>query len=99
MERENMIVLDEFCASHEVQISFIETLEEHGLIQTVIVDQSRCVQAEELSKLEQILRLHQQLSINPEGIDAIINLLQRIDSMQNEITALKNRLNFYQANQ
>jgi|SRR5437588_7360746 len=99
MEPEDMIVLDEFCASHEVQISFIQTLEEHGLIQTVIVNQTRCVHAEELSKLEQILRLHQQLNINPEGIDAIINLLQRIASMQNEITVLKNRLSFYQANQ
>ena len=25
----------------------------------------------ELSKLEQIVRLHQELNINPEGIDAI----------------------------
>jgi len=79
-----------------VQISFIQTLEEHGLIQTTIVNQTRCVHTDELSRLEKILRLNQELNINPEGIDAIIHLLQRIDSMQNEVTALKNRLNFYE---
>jgi chaperone modulatory protein CbpM len=99
MEPDDMVVLDEFCACHQVQISFIQSLEEHGLIQTVTVNQVRCVHVEELSKLEQIVRLHQELNINPEGIDAIINLLQRIDSMQTEITMLVNRLNFYQANQ
>jgi chaperone modulatory protein CbpM len=96
MEPQDMIALDEFCASHQVQISFIQTLEEHGLIQTIIVNQTRCVHTDELSRLEKILRLNQELNINPEGIDAIIHLLQRIDSMQNEVTALKNRLNFYE---
>ena len=94
-----MIVLDEFCASYHVEISFVRSLEEHGLIETIIVNETPCVSGNELSKLEQIMRLHQELNINTEGIDAISNLLKRIENMQNEINELKNKLDFYEGNQ
>jgi phage terminase small subunit len=99
MERSDMIMLDEFCASHDVEISFVRSLEEHGLIETIIINETPCVSGNELSKLEQITRLHQELNINTEGIDAINNLLKRIENLQNEITALRNKLNFYEENQ
>ena len=98
METTDMIVLDEFCTSHRVEVSFVRTLEEHGLIETIIVNETLYIQENELSKLEQILRLHQELNINSEGVDAIINLLKRIENMQNEITVLRNKLNFYEEN-
>jgi hypothetical protein len=98
MEQKDMIVLDEFCTNHQVEISFIRTLEEYGLIETIIANETLCVHDDELSKLEQIVRLHRELNINSEGIDAIINLLQRIENMQNEIIELRNRLNFYEEN-
>jgi MerR HTH family regulatory protein len=94
MEAE-MIALNDFCSSHQIEISFIQSLEEHGLVQTVIVDQSLCIHANELGKLERIVRLHQELDINPEGLDVIDYLLKRIEAMQHEISDLKNRLDFY----
>jgi phage terminase small subunit len=99
METEDMIVLDEFCSNYHVEISFIRSLEEYGLIETVIVNETICVRGNELSKLEQIVRLHQELNINPEGIDAITILLKRIENMQNDITELRNKLDFYQKDQ
>ena len=99
MEPTEMIVLDEFCTSHHVEVSFIRSLEEYGLIETIIVNETLCVPGNELSRLEQIIRLHRELEINPEGIDAISLLLKRIENMQNEITRLRNKLNFYEENQ
>ena len=99
MEATDMIVLDEFCTSHRVEVSFIRSLEEYGLIETIIVNDTLCIPGNELSRLEQIIRLHQQLNINPEGIDAISILLKRIENMQNEIIQLRNKLNFYEENQ
>lgn len=99
MEPVDMIVLDEFCASHQVEISFIRSLEEYGLLEAIIVNETLCVPGNELSKLEQIVRLHRELNINPEGIDAISILLKRIENMQNEITELRNKLSFYEENQ
>jgi hypothetical protein len=99
MDAEDMIVLDEFCSNHHVEISFIQSLEEYGLVETIIVNEAICVRSNELSKLEQIVRLHQELNINPEGIDAISILLKRIENMQHQITELRNKLDFYQKNQ
>lgn len=96
MQSADLIILDEFCASHQLEISFVRSLEEHGLIETIIVNETLCIPGDELSKLEQIIRLHQELNINPEGIDAINLLLKRIENMQNEITELRNKLNFYE---
>ena len=99
MEQTDMIVLDKFCTSHQVEVSFVRTLEEHGLIETIIINETVCIKENELPKLEQIIRLHQELNINSEGIDAIINLLKRIENMQNEIIELRNKLNFHEENQ
>ena len=96
MQSADLIILDEFCASHQLEISFVRSLEEHRLIETIIVNETLCIPGDELSKLEQIIRLHQELNINPEGIDAINLLLKRIENMQNEITELRNKLNFYE---
>ena len=99
MDQADMIVLDEFCTSHQVEVSFVRSLEEYGLVQTIIVNKTLCVPGDELARLEQIIRLHRELNINSEGIDAIMNLLQRIDIMQSEITELRNKLNFFEEQQ
>ena len=96
MEKEDLIVLDEFCSSHRLEISFIRTLEDCGLIEVTVVDQRAYVQADSLPRLEQIVRLHRELNINPEGIDVIHRLLQRINQMQEELTNLRNKLNLYE---
>lgn len=92
----DMIALDEFCTSHQLEISFVRSLEEQGLIEITIVNEALCVAPNELPRLEQIIRLHRELNINPEGIDAINHLLERIVEMQREITELRNRLSFYE---
>lgn len=91
----DMITLNDFCSSHQIEISFIQSLEDHGLVQTVIVDQSLCVYANDLPKLERIVRLYQELNINAEGLDVIDHLLKRIEAMQHEISHLRNQLDFY----
>ena len=93
---QEFIIVEEFCASHHLEISFIHSLKEHGMIETIFVDQALCIQAEELPRLEQIVRLHRDLDINLEGIEVINDLLQRIEEMQNEITHLKRRLNLFE---
>ena len=41
--------------------------------------------------------MHQELDVTIEGIDVVFNLLQKIDALQKELTALKNRLNLYES--
>ena len=94
-----MIMLDDFCASHRVEISFIHSLEENGLIETVAINQALHITSHDLPKLERITRLHQDLNINPEGIDAINHLLKHVEEMKQEIVHLRNRLSFYEGDE
>ncbi len=94
---QDLIIVEEFCASHQLEVSFIHSLKDHGMIETVFVEQSLCIYADELPRLEQIVRLHRDLDINIEGIEVISDLLVRIEEMQNEITHLRKRLDFFES--
>ncbi len=96
MQAENFIIVDEFCASHRLKLSFIQDLKDYGMIETVIVGQSVCISAEELPRLERIVRLYRELEINLEGIEVVDNLLHHIEEMQGEIIRLKKKLDFFE---
>jgi hypothetical protein len=49
--------------------------------------------------VEKFVCLLYELDIVPEGIETITHLLQRMNAMQDEITALRNRLCLYETNE
>jgi hypothetical protein len=96
MQEELLISADEFCTCHNIEFSFMRNLEDFGMIEMVTRHDISYIPENQLEKLERILRLHQDLEINMEGIDAISHLLKRINRMQNEIITLRNRLRLYE---
>jgi hypothetical protein len=99
MDTDNLIAIDEFCANHNIEISFISSLQETGLIEIISIKGAFFVNADQLNQLEKFIRFFYELDINLEGIDTITHLLGRINAMQNEITDLKNRLRLYETNE
>ena len=91
-----MISVNAFCASHQLKLSFVESLQHEGLITITTVEETVYVDDNELSKLEYYARLYHDLEINLEGIEAITHLLGQIDPMHQEINRLKNRLSLYE---
>ena len=96
MHTEDLIPVDDFCASHNIEISFISTLQQNGLIEITTIRETCFIDADQLPQLEKIVRFYYELDINLEGIETITHLLQRIKSLQNEIVVLKNRLRLYE---
>lgn len=92
MENERLITLQNLSTNYNVEVSFIQSLNEFGLIEIITIDETECVDKEYLNDIEKMMRLHYDLDINFAGIDAIANLLHRVHDMQSEITMLKNRL-------
>jgi len=92
---DNLIAVNEFCVNHNIEISFLNLLQQNGLIEISTVESKYFVEKEQLPQLEKFVRFHYDLDINLEGIETITYLLQRIEIMQNEIIKLKNRLRFY----
>lgn len=98
MHIENLISENEFCAKHNIEISFIRSIQEFGLLEITTIEETGYIHENQLQELERIVCLYYELDINLEGIDSIFHLLQRITHMQDEITNLKNRLRFYELN-
>jgi len=96
MEEIDLIEVERFCVSYRIERSFLTELEELELIETTTIKDTRFIPLTQLPKLEQILRLHFDLNINLEGIEAITHLLDRVLAMQDEIIVLRNRLRFYE---
>ena len=96
METEYLIAVDEFCASHNIEISFISSLHQSGLIEITTIKNSGFIEADQLRQLEKYIRLYYELDINLEGIETIDHLLLHINSMQDEIRSLRNRLRLYE---
>lgn len=96
MANENLILIEQFCSHHQVSFSFIETLQQNGLISLLEIGNSQYVSPEDISQLEKMMHLHYDLGINVEGIDAIGHLLQQIETLQQQMQILHNKLQCYQ---
>ncbi len=99
MRKDNFIPANEFCVNHNIEISFISSLEETGLIEIIKFEDKGYFRESQLSELEKIVRLYFDLDINMEGIDTINHLLKKIDDLQNEIIQLKNKVRLYESNE
>ncbi len=96
METKKLISVEQFCLHYKVPTSFIKALCEYELIEIIETKNDTYLKENQLHKVEKIIRLHYDLEINLEGIDAIYNLLIQVDSLKNKITLLNNKLRFYE---
>jgi chaperone modulatory protein CbpM len=96
MQTENLISVDIFCANHDIEISFLSSLHQNGLIEITNIRETAYIDKSQLEHLEKYIRFYYDLDINLEGIEAIIHLIDRVKTMQDELIALSNRLRLYE---
>ena len=96
MPAKRLIEVNEFCVSHQIEVSFISSLHDTGLIEVLSDQESVFFDSDQLQQVEKFIRFHYDLDINIEGIECIDHLLQRTAAMQAEIASLRNRLSLYE---
>ena len=96
MPTTHLIAANEFCIYHNVELSFIYSLQQSGLIEVTVVEEKMFVEESELPQLEKMVRLYHEMDINLEGIETITYLLQRMQAMQRQISVLETKLNMYE---
>lgn len=89
MEKEKKISVEQCCVYYSIETSFVQQLDEHGLIQLVHSDEKTFIAHEQLPDLERYMRLHYDLEINMEGLEAIKHLLERMQYLQKEVKRLQ----------
>ncbi len=98
MLREELVNAQEFCLHNQVELSFINSLNEYGLIDITTIEEQPFLESSKLWLLEKMIRLHYDLHINFEGLDAINCLLDRVENLQQEVNLLRGRLRSLSAN-
>jgi hypothetical protein len=96
MEPQHLIPASDFCVHYNIEVSFLHTLHDYGLVHVMVQDENVFIDAEDLGAVEKVIHLHQDLEINLEGIDAILQLLKRVEQMQDEVQTLRNKLRLYE---
>ena len=96
MQTQQFIAVEACCQYYNIDLSFINSLHEYGLIEMNTIEEKKVISDEDLQDLEKFIHLHYDLDINIAGIDAIKHLLERIKDLQGEIMSLKNKLHKYE---
>lgn len=90
------ITISEYCSHYNIESSFIDILEEMGIVEFERENNKIFLDSEYLRDLERCRQLHYELHINLEGIDVILNLLEKQNKLQDEIQSLKNQLKLHE---
>lgn len=96
METQELIIVDVFCQEYQIELNLINDLESFGLIETIVHNENKYLDKNQLVYVEKIIRLHNDLNINKEGIEIILDLLEKEKQLLFEIKYLKNRLGLYE---
>ena len=97
MNIENLISLPTLSTHYKVEIAFFNNLSEMGLLEIKTIEETQYIHPDAIFEIEKIIRMHQELEVNIEGIDVVFNLLQKIEDLQNELITIKNRLRLYES--
>ena len=96
MSTETYIPIKTLCTYYKVETSFFQGLNDYGLIEITTIEKSAFIHQNYIKNLDSIVRLHQDLHINFEGIDTVMNLLEKIQDLQDELAVTKNRLRIFE---
>ncbi len=99
MNSKNLIQIKQFCVYHEIENTFITELNNYGLVEIIIEEEDQYLHSEQLPAIEKMIRLHYDLNINMEGIDAIYHLLNKIETLQQDLNTTQNKLRLFKQHQ
>lgn len=92
MERSKKISVEQCSIYYQIDTTFVQQLDEHGLLKLSRSGKKAFITYEQLPDLEKFIRLHYDMEINLEGIEAITHLLKRVQHLQQEIKRLEKEL-------
>ncbi len=96
MAKEKFILVKTYCSHTQIEEGFMKTLHEYGLVTFEEKENDYFMNPSDITKIERMFRLHTELGINMEGLDALNNLLKRLLEMEKEVSILRGRLNLYE---
>ena len=97
MNMKQTITIDIICQHYEIEPSFVQRLSDLGLIEFVTEGNAQCIEEGQINQIDKIMRLYHELEINPEGIDVVFNLLQKINHLEQALQSAENKLSVFES--
>ncbi len=91
------ITLREFANFHEISVTLIREFADFGLFEVRQIKNKPYIHIDDMERCERAIRLYKELGVNKEGIEIILEMRQKQEEMQKEITRMKHLLNKYEA--
>ena len=98
MNATSLIPAQVLCTHYNIEISFVDEISNMGLIQLQVIELETFIHIDQISDFEKVIRLHNDLNINLEGIDVVFRLLEKEKALRRELNIIKNRLKIYETN-
>ncbi|WP_228851248.1 chaperone modulator CbpM [Aegicerativicinus sediminis] len=96
MKTSRYIRIQELCSGYQLEEQYIFTLRDFGLLHIEEDDNEYVLPESDLPRFEKILNFHNDLNINMEGIEVIMNLLERIENLNQDLVSLRRKLKLYE---
>jgi hypothetical protein len=96
METPELIIVDVFCRECQIEITLIEELEDFGLIELIQNNGLKYIHTNHVSQVQKIIKFHNELNINKEGIEVVLTLLERLNQQKQELKYLQEKLKLYE---
>ncbi len=96
MAREKYILVSHYIQNSQIEDSFVQHLKEFGLITFEEKKNDYFIDEGDINEIERMFRLHNDLGINFEGLDAIKQMLKRLRRMEKEMDLLQKKLRLYE---
>ncbi len=90
MDKINLIKVTDICNNFNIDEQFINNVIDYELIEVTDIDGDIFFNEDDLSLLEKITHFYYDLEINFAGIQVILELLEKIDALQQKINKLQN---------
>lgn len=96
METTKYITITTFCQYHGIESSLIFSFRELGLIEIIEEEPEPYLEEETLGRLERMVRLYKDFGLSPNGVEVVIDLLSKIEKLQEDNHVLKRRLSRFE---
>lgn len=78
MEINKLMAVEEFCANHDIELSFVLSLQKHGLIEMTRIEKINYFNAEQLQQMDRFIHLYYELNPYSNEINSIMPLLLKV---------------------
>ncbi|MCB9313458.1 MAG: MerR family transcriptional regulator [Lewinellaceae bacterium] len=96
MNTPTYIPVETLCLHYQIEIAFLDRLLELQLIEVQTIEETICIHEDHLSDLERIIRLRDDLGLDPDNLDIVLHLLRKVEHLQKEVGRLQSRLRLYE---